>query len=115
MKLTIISFFFICSFATIPACAQNQNKAEDTDAKASTDFQVGGLDSQRMKQMYTFTMQSVIEGQLEYYETSDVIERIAKLNKKYHEALVKAGFTEEQALKIITDAPLIPSSGSSNH
>lgn len=68
-----------------------------------------------MKQMYTSTIQTVIEGQLEYYETSDVIERIAKLTKKYHKALVEAGFTEEQALKIITEAPLIPISGSANH
>lgn len=46
MKLTIILLFFICPFATIPACAQDQDKAGDNKAKASTDLQVGGMNNQ---------------------------------------------------------------------
>lgn len=51
---------------------------------------------------------SVMDAQLDYYKQPGKIEEIAKLNKQYFDALVKEGFTADQALKIITSDSFLP-------
>ena len=42
-----------------------------------------------------------VKGILEEMDKSDVIGRVAKLYRKLFDALVKEGFTEEQAIAIV--------------
>lgn len=53
---------------------------------------------------------SMMDAQLEYYKQPGKVEEIAKLNKQYFDALVKEGFTADQALKIITSDSFLPKS-----
>ncbi|QKJ30079.1 hypothetical protein HQ865_10015 [Mucilaginibacter mali] len=51
---------------------------------------------------------SMMDAQLEYYKQPGKLEEIAKLNKQYFDALVKEGFTADQALKIVTSDSFLP-------
>jgi hypothetical protein len=65
-----------------------------------------------MGPMYASMAKSVLDAQLAYYKQPGKIADIAKLNKAYFDALVKEGFSYDQALKIITANSLIPKSSS---
>ncbi|HWB58102.1 MAG TPA: hypothetical protein VG733_01360 [Chthoniobacteraceae bacterium] len=43
-----------------------------------------------------------------YFEAPDLPAAIAKYEKRYYDALIKEGFTKDEALKIITSQPLPP-------
>lgn len=58
--------------------------------------------------MLTTMATAMMDAQLKYYKQSGKITEIAKLNKQYFDALVKEGFTQDQALKIITSEGLLP-------
>jgi hypothetical protein len=61
-----------------------------------------------MGPMFGNLAKSMMDAQLEYYKQPGKITEIAKLNKQYFDALVKEGFSEDQALKIITSEGLLP-------
>lgn len=61
-----------------------------------------------MAPMFGTMAKSMMDAQLDYYKQPGKIEEIAKLNREYFNALVKEGFTEDQALKIITAESLLP-------
>lgn len=65
-----------------------------------------------MGPMYASMAKSVLDAQLAYFKQPGKLTEIAKLNKEYFEALVKEGFTYDQALKIITSSSLISKSSS---
>lgn len=58
--------------------------------------------------MLTTMTTAMMDAQLKYYKQSGIITEIAKLNKQYFDALVNQGFTQDQALKIITTESLLP-------
>ncbi|WP_184542957.1 hypothetical protein [Mucilaginibacter sp. FT3.2] len=64
--------------------------------------------------MYASMAKSILDAQLAYYQQPGKIAEIAKLNKKYYDALLKEGFAMDQAIKIITSNSLIPKSTSVN-
>ncbi|MCC8426987.1 hypothetical protein [Mucilaginibacter sp. UR6-11] len=51
---------------------------------------------------------SIMDAQLDYYKQPGKITEVAKLTKQYFDALVKEGFSYEQAIKIITSDALLP-------
>lgn len=55
---------------------------------------------------------SMMDAQLNYYKQPGKITEVAKLNKQYYDALVKEGFSDDQALKIITSESLLPKASS---
>jgi len=57
--------------------------------------------------MMTAMYAKMLDAQLQLYSNPETIEKLAKINKNYYDALVKAGFSEETALKIITAKPLV--------
>lgn len=69
---------------------------------------MGAMNS--MVPMFGTMTRSIIDAQIEYYKQPGKLAEIAKLNKQYFDSLVKEGFTEEQALKIITSNSLLPKS-----
>ncbi|MBD1365816.1 hypothetical protein IDJ77_18515 [Mucilaginibacter sp. ZT4R22] len=62
--------------------------------------------------MYNGLVKSMMDAQLAFYKQPGKLAEIAKLNKQYFDALVKEGFTYEQALKIITSDSLLPKAAS---
>ncbi|HMG09333.1 MAG TPA: hypothetical protein VK609_12525 [Mucilaginibacter sp.] len=67
-----------------------------------------------MGPMYASMAKSMLDAQLSYFKQPGKIAEMAKLNKNYFDALVKEGFTNDQALKIITSNSLISKSSSIN-
>ncbi len=61
-----------------------------------------------MGPMLTTMATSMMDAQLKYYKQPGKITEIAKLNKQFFDALVNEGFTQDQALKIITTESLLP-------
>ncbi|QEC79630.1 hypothetical protein [Mucilaginibacter ginsenosidivorax] len=67
-----------------------------------------------MGPMYASMAKSLLDAQFAYFKQPGKIAEIAKLNKEYFDALTKEGFTNDQALKIITANSIIPKSASIN-
>ena len=62
-------------------------------------FSMGSM----MNNLYT----SLFDAQIKFYSDKSKIEEVAKINKSYYDALVKAGFTTDQAFKILVSKPLV--------
>lgn len=60
-----------------------------------------------MGPMYNSLTKAVMDAQLNFYKQQGKLAELASLHRQYYTALVKEGFTEDQALKIITSAPLV--------
>jgi hypothetical protein len=60
-----------------------------------------------MGPMYATMAKSLMDSQLQYYKQPGKIEELAKVNKQYFDALKKEGFTEDQALRIITTGGIL--------
>lgn len=61
-----------------------------------------------MAPMYNTLATSMMNAQLDFYKQPGKLEEVAKLNKQYYDALITAGFTADQAIKIITSEGLLP-------
>ena len=60
-----------------------------------------------MGPMYATMVKSMMNAQYEYFKQPGKIAEAANLNKQYFDALVKEGFTNDQALKILTSNGLL--------
>lgn len=65
-----------------------------------------------MGPMYASMAKSLLDAQLAYFKQPGKIAEIAKLHKDYYDALIKVGFNDDQALKIITTNSLMSKSSS---
>lgn len=77
---------------------------------------VGGVELTNMMgamgPMYASLIKSMLDAQLSFYKQPGKLTEVAKVHKQYFDALVKEGFTYDQAIKILTSSPLIQMSGS---
>jgi hypothetical protein len=62
--------------------------------------QMMGMFSQ-MGPMYETMMKAMIEGTLKALGEPENVERMALFTRRYYEALIKQGFTKEEALQIV--------------
>lgn len=62
----------------------------------------------RMGPMYQTMMQAMMEGTLQMLERPEVLDRMAAITRRYYEALMKQGFTKEEALQIVAGMKLLP-------
>ena len=84
-----------------------------TDADQTLAGQNGMANAMNMMgPMYATMAKSLMDSQLDYYKQPGKIEELAKLHKDYYDALIKVGFNDDQALKIITTNSLISKSSS---
>ena len=67
-----------------------------------------------MVPMYKTMVSSMMNAQFDYFKQPGKIAEIANLNKQYFDALIKEGFTSDQALKITTSNSLLSKSSSIN-
>ncbi|MFA6248423.1 MAG: hypothetical protein WC615_15900 [Mucilaginibacter sp.] len=64
-----------------------------------------------MGPMYDNLTKVMLSAQLNFYKQPGKLAEIAKVHKQYFDALVKEGFTYDQAIKIVTSSPLIQLTG----
>ena len=75
-------------------------KAPDSTAMAAQLQQLAGAFNQ-MGPMYENMMRAMVQGTLEALADSENIERLATFSRNYYLALVRHGFTREEALQIV--------------
>lgn len=86
----------------------------NTDTVKGLFYGHGNEMASAMAPMYASMAKSLLDAQFAYYQQPGKIAEIAKLNKEYFDALTKEGFTNDQALKILTSNSIIPKSASIN-
>jgi hypothetical protein len=74
-----------------------------TDSAAMA--QMAGMFNQ-MGPMYESMMEAMVEGTLKAFEKPETIERLARFSRRYYDALIKQGFTKEEALQIVAGSGL---------
>lgn len=85
------------------ALAAQQPGAAPTMSDSAQLAQMAGMFSQ-MGPMYETMMQSMVEGTLKAFERPETIERLARFSRRYFDALLKHGFSREEALQIVAGA-----------
>ena len=58
----------------------------------------------QMGPMYETMTQAMIEGTLKALERPETVERLARFARRYYDALIKQGFSKEEALQIVAGA-----------
>ena len=87
--------------APVAAVAQRPAPATTRDTAASAQLeQMMGMFGQ-MGPMYETMMKSMIEGTLKALAQPENVERMAVFTRRYYEALIKQGFSKEEALHIV--------------
>ena len=102
--LQIVALVSVVLLAVAPALALGQQPSptptrRDTSAAAQMQ-QVMGMVNQ-MGPMYETMMKSMIEGTLKALAEPENVERMAAFTRRYYEALIKQGFTKDEALQIV--------------
>ena len=93
-----ISFAALLLLAPVGASAQQPTVP---DSAAMT--QMAGMFNQ-MGPMYENMTQAMVEGTIKALEKPENIERLARFSRRYYEALVRQGFSKEEALQIVAGA-----------
>jgi len=97
MRLIIVAVALLLVVFS-PSSAQQPSKP-DSAAIA----QMAGMFNQ-MGPMYESMSQAMIEGTIKVLEKPETIERLARFARRYYEALIKQGFSKEEALQIVAGA-----------
>ena len=92
----------LLALAAAPIRAQ-QPTSRPLTPDSSQMAQMAGMFNQ-MGPMYESMMQSMIEGSMKAFEKPETIERLARFARRYYEALIKQGFSKEEALEIVAGA-----------
>jgi hypothetical protein len=61
----------------------------------------------QMTPMYEGMSQAMIEGTLKALEKPETVDRLARFAKRYYDALIKQGFSKEEALQIVAGAGVV--------
>jgi len=89
-----------------PAGDMNMQAGGDSSGAANMASFYSGL-GPMMATMYA----KMLDVQLQLYSKPETIEKLARINKSYYDALLKAGFSLDAALKIITSKPFFSLDG----
>jgi len=84
--------------AGAPSSAQQPVKPDST-----TIAQMAGMFNQ-MGPMYESMSQAMIEGTIKALEKPETIDRLARFARRYYDALIKQGFSKDEALQIVAGA-----------
>ena len=93
-----IAVLALLLLAGAPSSAQQPGKPDST-AMA----QMAGMFNQ-MGPMYESMSQAMIEGTIKALEKPETIDRLARFARRYYDALIKQGFSKDEALQIVAGA-----------
>ena len=94
----LVSLLFLTAVPSAIACQQPPTRPAVPDSAAFA--QVAGMFNQ-MGPMYETMMQAMVEGTLKALERAEIVDRLAAFTRHYYEALIKQGFTKDEALQIV--------------
>ena len=97
MRVTIAAVALLLSVVS-PSSAQRPGTPD-----SATMAQMAGMFTQ-MGPMYESMSQAMIEGTLKALEKPETIDRLARFARRYYNALIKQGFSKEEALEIVAGA-----------
>lgn len=87
-------------FARPQRLAAQQPTARPQVPDSTAIAQMAGMFNQ-MGPMYETMMQSMMEGTLKALERPEMVDRLAAFTRHYYEALIRQGFTKDEALQIV--------------
>jgi len=99
VPLLLVIFAVTLVFAPRLASGQQPTKADSMQTSAM------------MRPMMGQMMEAMMEGMLKVMEKPENAERLATFTRNYYDALIRKGFTKEQALQIViaSGMPRLPS------
>lgn len=102
---TMLGVTLLCGALASTAIAQQPTTPATQRDTARVDpmQQAMGMMSQ-MGPMYENMMQAMIDGTLKAMSKPENIDRMAAFTRQYYQALMKQGFTKEEALQIVAGA-----------
>ena len=100
MRLTIAVFALLVAGVS-PSSAQQPGAPDSV-----TFAQMAGMFNQ-MGPMYESMSQAMIEGTIKALDRPETIERLARFARRYYDALIKQGFSKEEALQIVAGAGIV--------
>ena len=86
---------------TLPAAAQQPAQGAPQDSAAFS--RMAGMFNQ-MGPMYETMVQAMFDGTLKALERPETVDRLARFARRYYEALMKEGFSKDEALAIVAGA-----------
>ena|SRR6185437_16533728 len=86
---------------TMPAAAQQPTQGAPADSAALS--RMAGMFNQ-MGPMYETMVQAMFDGTLKALERPETVDRLARFARRYYEALMKEGFSKDEALAIVAGA-----------
>jgi hypothetical protein len=98
MRTVTIAGALLLLMTTAGMGQQPTSRSQVPDSAAMA--QMAGMFTQ-MGPMYESMMQAMVEGTLKAFEKPETIERLARFSRRYYDALIKQGFTKEEALQIV--------------
>ncbi len=101
MRPTAAFLALLLLVPVLPTAAQQPTRPQIPDSSAIA--QMAGMFNQ-MGPMYETMSQAMIEGTIKALERPETIERLARFARRYYEALMKQGFSKEEALQIVAGA-----------
>ncbi|HEY6109977.1 MAG TPA: hypothetical protein VIV56_13855, partial [Gemmatimonadales bacterium] len=87
-------------FARPQSLAAQQPTARPQVPDSTALAQMAGMFNQ-MGPMYETMMQAMMEGTLKALERPEMVDRLAAFTRHYYEALIRQGFTKDEALQIV--------------
>lgn len=94
----VIGLFFLAAVPSTIVAQQPTARPAVPDSAALS--QMAGMFTQ-MGPMYETMMQAMVEGTLKALERPEVVDRLAAFTRHYYDALMKQGFTKDEALQIV--------------
>ena len=106
MRSTILAAVLL--FLALPASSQAQQPEQkpampDSATMAQMAGRMAGMFNQ-MGPMYETMTQAMLDGSLKALERPETVDRLARFARRYYEALIRQGFTREEALQIVAGA-----------
>jgi len=98
MRLAIPVLALLILVGVRPGATQQPGRPD-----SATMAQMAGMFSQ-MGPMYESMSQAMIEGTIKALEKPETVERLARFAKRYYDALIKQGFSKDEALQIVAGA-----------
>jgi hypothetical protein len=94
----LVAFLLLISIPVALAGQQPTARPQTPDSAAFA--QMAGMFNQ-MGPMYETMTQAMVEGTLKALERPEVVDRLAAFTRRYYEALIRQGFTKDEALQIV--------------
>lgn len=114
--MKVISIYIAALSLSLSAIAQDGSEPMFVNRETGETISVPTIDGDPQDRMAAMMDQQIkrmvsgmLEEQIRFLEVPENMRRIAKIARNYYKELVAAGFSEEEAILIVSNASLLPS------